>query len=93
MYKSEQIAEIKWTVTGKVSDVIRTAGSQKPDLHFDYDDMGQRIAKTVTNKNVTTGDKIVTTYYVRDPQSNSERENWIFPAFFHSILTYFMYSS
>ena len=60
----------KWTVTGKVSDVIRTAGSQKPDLHFDYDDMGQRIAKKVTNKNVTTGDKKVTTYYVRDPQGS-----------------------
>lgn len=46
------------------------------------------------NKNTTDGmDKIVTTYYVRDPQGNSEMENWIFPAFFHSILTYFMYSS
>ena len=41
----------RWTMTGKVSDVIRTAGSQKPDLHFDYDAMDQRIAKTVTNKN------------------------------------------
>ena len=69
--KSEDIAEIKWTVTGKVSDVTRTAGSQKPDLHFDYDAMGQRIAKTVTNKNTTDGtDKFVTTYYVRDPQGN-----------------------
>gem|GEM_PF-1939802 len=68
--KSEEIAQIKWTASGKVSDVIRTAGSQKPDLHFDYDAMGQRIAKTVTNKNVTTGDKFVTTYYVRDPQGN-----------------------
>ena len=61
---------IRWTVTGKVSDVIRTNGSSKPDLHFDYDDMGQRIAKTVTNKNVTTGDKFVTTYYVRNPQGS-----------------------
>ena len=61
---------VKWTVTGKVSDVTRTAGSQKPDLHFDYDAMGQRIAKTVTNKNETNGDKFVTTYYVRDPQGN-----------------------
>ena len=61
----------KWTVTGKVSDVIRTAGSQKPDLHFDYDATGQRIAKTVTNKNTTDGtDKFVTTYYVRDPQGS-----------------------
>ena len=68
--KSEDIAEIKWTVTGKVSDVTRTASSQKPDLHFDYDAMGQRIAKTVTNKNVTTGDKFVTTYYVRGPHGS-----------------------
>ncbi|MBR5696201.1 MAG: hypothetical protein IKX43_08255, partial [Paludibacteraceae bacterium] len=68
--KSEEIAEIRWTVTGKVSDVIRANGSSKPDLHFDYDAMGQRIAKTVTNKNVTTGDKLVTTYYVRNPQGN-----------------------
>ncbi|MCR5496803.1 MAG: RHS repeat-associated core domain-containing protein [Paludibacteraceae bacterium] len=60
----------KWTVTGKVSDVIRANGSSKPDLHFDYDAMGQRIVKTVTNKNVTMGDKFVTTYYVRDPQGN-----------------------
>lgn len=46
------------------------------------------------NKNTTDGtDKFVTTYYVRDPQGNSEMENWILPAFFHSILTYFMYSS
>ena len=33
---------------GEVSDVTRTAGSQKPDLHFDYDAMGQRISKTAT---------------------------------------------
>ena len=33
--------------------------------------MGQRIAKTVTNKNTIDGtDKFVTTYYVRDPQGN-----------------------
>jgi len=62
---------IKWTMTGKVSDVIRTEESNKPKLHFDYDAMGQRIAKTVTNKNTTDGtDKFVTTYYVRDPQGN-----------------------
>lgn len=34
------------------------------------DAMGQRISKTMTNKNVTMGDKFVTTYYVRDPQGN-----------------------
>lgn len=46
------------------------------------------------NKNTTDStDKFVMTYHMRDPQSNSEMENWILPAFFHSILTYFMYSS
>ena len=36
-----------------------------------YDAMGQRISRTVTNKNTTDGtDKFVTTYYVRDPQGN-----------------------
>ena len=36
-----------------------------------HDAMGQRIAKTVTNKNTTDGtDKFVTTYYVRDQQGN-----------------------
>ncbi|MBR5971120.1 MAG: hypothetical protein IK017_00530 [Paludibacteraceae bacterium] len=40
-----------------------------------YDAMGQRIAKTVTNKNVTMGDKFVTTYYVRDPQGNPKNED------------------
>ena len=36
-----------------------------------HDAMGQRIAKTVTNKDTTDGtDKFVTTYYVRDPQGN-----------------------
>ena len=39
-------------------------------INVPYDAMGQRIAKTVTNKNVTTGDKFVTTYYVRDPRGN-----------------------
>ena len=48
--KSEQIAEISWTVTGKVSDVIRTNGSSKPDLHFDYDAMDHRIAQTATTR-------------------------------------------
>ncbi|MBR5695444.1 MAG: hypothetical protein IKX43_04315 [Paludibacteraceae bacterium] len=50
MYKSEQIAEIKWTVTGKVSDVIRANGSSKPDLHFDYITNPHRISQTATTR-------------------------------------------
>jgi RHS repeat-associated protein len=68
--QSEEIAEITWNTAGKVTKVSRIEGSGKPDLQFDYDAIGQRIAKKVTNKNVTTGDKFVTTYYVRDPQGN-----------------------
>ena len=40
-------------------------------MNVNNDAMGNRISKTVTNKNTTDGtDKFVTTYYVRDPQGN-----------------------
>ena len=39
-------------------------------MNVNNDAMGNRISKTVTNKNETNGDKFVTTYYVRDPQGN-----------------------
>ena len=39
-------------------------------MNVNNDAMGNRISKTVTNKNETNGDKYVTTYYVRDPQGN-----------------------
>ncbi len=68
--QSEEIAEITWNTAGKVTKVSRIEGSGKPDLQFDYDAIGQRIAKKVINKNVTTGDKFVTTYYVRDSHGN-----------------------
>ncbi|MCX6180307.1 MAG: hypothetical protein NT150_00070, partial [Bacteroidetes bacterium] len=45
--KSEQIADIKWTVYGKVKSVTRSNGSTKSDLEFAYDAMGNRISKTV----------------------------------------------
>lgn len=65
--KAEEIAEIKWTVQGKVAEIKRTATSIKPDLLFTYDALGNRISKTVVQK--TTGD-VNTTYYVRDAQGN-----------------------
>ena len=43
--------------------------------------------------NVPLGDKEMTTYHMCDLRGNSEMENWILPAFFHSILTYSIYSS
>jgi len=36
----EEIEEIEWTVSGKVKNVTRDAGSAKPDLEFTYDPMG-----------------------------------------------------
>lgn len=39
-------------------------------MNVNNDAMGNRISKTVTNKNETNGDKFVTTYYVRDPQGS-----------------------
>ncbi len=67
--KQEEIAEIKWSVSGKVTDIIRTAGSDKANLHFRYDAMGNRVSKSVVPKNVADADTI-TTYYVRDAQGN-----------------------
>lgn len=43
----EEIDTIKWTVTGKVKTVQRTSGSSKKNLKFEYDAMGQRVAKHV----------------------------------------------
>ena len=68
--KAEEVAEIKWTVTGKVSEVIRLEDSDKPDLRFAYDGLGHRISKTVYHKHAALGDKVQTTYYVRDLQGN-----------------------
>src|SRR5690606_29150757 len=51
----------------------RYAFSEKPDLEFDYDPMGQRITKTVYPKSapgVINTDGITKTYYVRDAQGN-----------------------
>ncbi len=64
----EEIAEIKWTVTGKVSEIIRTAGSTSPNLEFQYDASGNRVLKIVK----PTGQFYDWdyTYYVRDAQGN-----------------------
>lgn len=64
---AEEIAQITWTITGKVKEVIRTGGSFKKNLKFRYDAMEQRIAKEVYD---SQGNWEKTTYYVRDPQGN-----------------------
>ncbi len=67
----EEIAEILWTVTGKVKSVTRSAGSTNSDLEFAYDAMGNRISKTERKRdaNGQTGET-KTTYYQRDASGN-----------------------
>ncbi|HOS84692.1 MAG TPA: RHS repeat-associated core domain-containing protein [Bacteroidales bacterium] len=71
--QQEEIENISWNVSGKIVSLTRIVGSQKADLEFEYDAMGNRIVKRVIPKN-TDGTKnmttIKTTYYVRDAQSN-----------------------
>lgn len=48
---AEQIANIEWTVQGKIKKITRTGGSTKPMLEFGYDATGQRLWKKVTPSN------------------------------------------
>jgi RHS repeat-associated protein len=64
--RSEEIAKIEWTVSGKVLKVIRTTTSTKPNLEFTYDASGNRIAKKVIQPNGNYS----TTFYVRDASGN-----------------------
>src|SRR5690606_32393013 len=57
----EEIARIEWNARGKISRVIRTAESAKPDLEFLYDAAGNRVAKIVKPK---AGNATIT-YYIR----------------------------
>ncbi|MFB9095204.1 thrombospondin type 3 repeat-containing protein [Flavobacterium jumunjinense] len=54
--------DIEWRVDGKVDRVIKTDGTI---IAFDYDGLGNRIAKRHTSNGQTT-----TTYYQRDAQGN-----------------------
>jgi RHS repeat-associated protein len=65
---AEEIASIEWTVYGKISKVLRTAASQKPDLEFTYSPDGHRITKKVIGKG--PGAVTSTTYYSHDAQGN-----------------------
>ena len=69
--EKEDIGEIVWKVDGKVQRIIRKDGSDKPDLLFKYDAMGNRITKAVFHKNVVAGEPTVSyTHYVRDASGN-----------------------
>ncbi len=65
--KAEKINKIVWRVDGKVKEIQRMTGSTKW-LKFDYDAMGNRIAKHVYNNTGTTHER--STYYILDAQGN-----------------------
>lgn len=62
----EEIAQIDWKVNNKVKAITRTGSSNKSNLVFEYDGMGNRIAKKVIDGNVVSN----ITYYFRDAQGN-----------------------
>ncbi len=63
----DEIADIKRRADGKITEIIRTNGSTKSNLKFDYDPMGKRVAKHVYTSG---GVWQKTEYYVRDAQGN-----------------------
>ncbi len=72
---SEEIANIEWNVQGKVKQLIRTAGSTRPDLEYRYDSQGNRIEKIIKTK--TSAGVLQpqyfwqSTHYVRDAEGNT----------------------
>ena len=64
----EGIANIDWTVYGKVSKVERADTMATPDLEFKYDASGNRIVKIV--KPTASPITWKYTYYARDAQGN-----------------------
>jgi RHS repeat-associated protein len=66
----EDIAEIIWRVDSKISEIRRTGNSTKKNLRFDYDAMGNRIAKHIFSDN-TFAVVEKSTYYVRDASGNT----------------------
>jgi RHS repeat-associated protein len=70
---AEQIKEIKWNVYGKIQSICRTVTGPKPNLRFEYDASGNRVAKFVyANSSLADpfGSLQKATYYMRDAQGN-----------------------
>jgi len=64
----EGIAQINWRVDGKVKEIIRPLTSTRKNLKFDYDAMGNRIAKHT----LSSSDELEhSTYYVLDASGNT----------------------
>ena len=66
--KSEGL-QIFWRVDGKVKNVIKTIGRISQNIIFEYDGLGNRIAKKQI-ADINTPTSVKTTYYSRDAQGN-----------------------
>ena len=61
--KQAGIAQIKWSLSGKMLEIIRQVGDKRKNIKFDYDPMGNRVAKEIYS---STGIWEQTEYYFRD---------------------------
>ena len=73
--RDEGIEHIEWKVTNKVEEIEKVDGNTTTKIHFDYDPMGNRIAKhviTIVNdpSTQTATSSTVSTYYFLDAQGN-----------------------
>jgi RHS repeat-associated protein len=59
----EEIEQITWRIDSRISSIQRKYGSLKKELRFDYDALGNRIAKHIYSSN---GAYEKSTFYVRD---------------------------
>ncbi|MFN6379312.1 MAG: hypothetical protein ACK4WD_08550, partial [Flavobacteriales bacterium] len=62
------IEEIIWRVDSKISEVRFVSSSGKDNLKFEYDAMGNRVAKYVIDGQTSFAKHV--TYYVRDASGN-----------------------
>lgn len=64
---AEKIDTIRWTISGKISAIIRKSGSPKDNLYFDYDAGGNRVAQHIyTSARVWKS----STYYLLDTKGS-----------------------
>jgi len=60
---------IKWTVYGKVAQVIRKKGTDFMTINYRYDGSGNRVMKLI-EKRMSGSIEFTTTHYVRDATGN-----------------------
>src|SRR5690554_4169297 len=66
--RQEEIDTVIWTASNKVKEIRRNFDSNKKNIIFDYDAMGNQIAKHVYNNQTLMLEK--STYYILDAQGN-----------------------